>query len=295
MEMEIQQLLERLLAGQEETKANQSKAEANMERQIGSLASQMKADKEETKANQPRMEESLKEEMRLTVSAIEDKIEAAVHSMRAWQEETMACQETMEACLKEWESEAERREVPMEEAAVKYSGITKKQHRGRHMAAGWSVKPKKPTHGDCGSRGRLVAACWKVSRQAALAWHRRNIFRDIWTQGNCGLRQELGAAGIMVTLRGRLAWRKGTFARKDPTRDYVEQGACKEWAFGERHRTKPTGSQGVKNRAVKEQLRRRSERTQQDLREKDQAGYREVKCQIFCQDWEHQGVDTVEG
>jgi hypothetical protein len=41
----------------------------------------------------------------------------------------------------------------------------------------------------------------------------------------------------------------------------VEQGACKERAFGERHRTKPKGSQGVKNQDVKEQLRLRSERT----------------------------------
>jgi predicted phage-related endonuclease len=54
------------------TKANQ----ANMERQISSLASKFDA-------NQARMEESLKEEMRLTVSAIEGKMEAIVHSIRS--------------------------------------------------------------------------------------------------------------------------------------------------------------------------------------------------------------------
>jgi hypothetical protein len=53
------------------------------------------------------------------------------------------------------------------------------------------------------------------------------------------------------------------------------------------------------------------ENTQQDLRERDQAGYREANCQIFCQDVknveldfveesapsgaENQGMDTVEG
>jgi hypothetical protein len=109
------------------------------------------------------MEESLKGEMRLTVSAMEDKMEAivhsirseqdgkiqrrsenvmerqgipkeeaAVHTMRAWQEETLASLECKEQGLKELESEVERREVPTEEAAVKSSGITKKRHRGRH-------------------------------------------------------------------------------------------------------------------------------------------------------------------
>jgi hypothetical protein len=41
----------------------------------------------------------------------------------------------------------------------------------------------------------------------------------------------------------------------------VEQGACKEWAFGKRHCTKPKGSHGIKHRDVKEQLSLRSERT----------------------------------
>jgi hypothetical protein len=96
---------------------------------------------------------------------------------------------------KEWESGAERQKVRMEEAAVKSSGITKKRHRGRHTATGRRMKPtKKPTRGDCESRRKLVAACRKVSRCAAVAWHRRNIFRDIRTQGNCGLWEEVTAA-----------------------------------------------------------------------------------------------------
>jgi hypothetical protein len=65
-----------------------------METQIGSLASDMKANKEEMKAdqemmeaNQARMEESLKEATRLTVSAIEEKMEAIVHSIRPKRDE----------------------------------------------------------------------------------------------------------------------------------------------------------------------------------------------------------------
>jgi hypothetical protein len=40
-DMDVQQMLERLLAGQEQSKTDQVKAEANMERQISSLASKM--------------------------------------------------------------------------------------------------------------------------------------------------------------------------------------------------------------------------------------------------------------
>jgi hypothetical protein len=104
----------------------------------------------------------------------------------------VASLECIEQGPKEMESGAERQMVPTEGAARKSSGITKKRHSGRRMAAGRRAKPKKPTRGDCGSRGRFVAACRKVSRRAAVAWRRRNIFRDIGTQGNCGPRQELG-------------------------------------------------------------------------------------------------------
>jgi hypothetical protein len=257
-----------------------------MERQISSLAPKIDTNQAEMKADRDTQMQEMMAEMGVKMNANQERMEAIVHSIRSERdgkiqhrvENVMERQEIPKEgaavasleCngLKKLESRGERREVPTEEAAVKSSGITKKQHRGQYIAAGRCIKPTKLTRGDCGSRGRLVAACRKVSRRAAVAWHRRNIFRDIRTQGNCGLRQELGAAGIMVTLRVRLAQHKGTFAMKDPTRDYVEQGACKERAFGKRHHTKPTGSQGIKNRDVKEQLRLRSERTPSRICEK---------------------------
>jgi hypothetical protein len=55
-----------------------------------------------------------------------------------------------------------------------------------------------------------------------VAWHRRNIFRDIRIQGNFGPQQKLGAVGKIVTLCARGARHKGTFTQKDPTRDAVE-------------------------------------------------------------------------
>jgi hypothetical protein len=64
----------------------------------------------------------------------------------------------------------------------------------------------------------------KVSRCAAVAWRRRNFFKNLQTQGNCGPRQELGAARIRVTLRAKLARLKGTFVRKNRFKAKVERG-----------------------------------------------------------------------
>jgi hypothetical protein len=199
--MDVQQMLECLLAAQEQMKADrkadQAKAEAErkadmremmaemganrkadqemMETQIGSLASKMDT-------NQARMEESLKEEMRLTVSAIKERMEATGHSIRSERDGKTQDQsenvterqeipkegpavtrlEFEEQGHKEWESGVERRMVPPEEIAVK-SSTTKKRPRGRR------VKPTKLTRGDWGSQGKLAAACRKVSRRATVA------------------------------------------------------------------------------------------------------------------------------
>jgi hypothetical protein len=95
-------------------KANKEERKEEMERQIGSLASKMdtneakeepdrKADQEMMEANQARMEESLKEAMRVAVSAIEGKMEAAVNTVRSELDEqiekTQAELRTVEASL----------------------------------------------------------------------------------------------------------------------------------------------------------------------------------------------------
>jgi hypothetical protein len=104
------------------------------------------------------------------------KEKAAVHSIRSRQKETVACQVTTEVRLEskeptslEVESGAEHQDVPKEHAAVNSSGIMKKWHRGRHLPAGRHEKPKELTRGDCGSQGKLAAACRKVSHCAAVA------------------------------------------------------------------------------------------------------------------------------
>jgi hypothetical protein len=177
--MDIQQIVEMLSQMEANRKADQAKAEANMEGQIGSLASEMKAYGEETRANRKADKEEIVAEMKADrdahvqeivakrVSAIEEKIEAIVHSIRSKRDGKIQCRsesvtkrqeipkegaavaswECKEQGPKELESGAERQMVLTEEAAVKYSRVTKKQRRGQHIAAGHCVKPTKQTRG----------------------------------------------------------------------------------------------------------------------------------------------------
>jgi hypothetical protein len=71
----------------------------------------------------------------------------------------------------------------MEEATVKSSGAMKKRHRGRHLAAGRHGELKKLTRGNCGSWGKLAAACRKVTRRAGVA-RRREYGRKGYGQDN---------------------------------------------------------------------------------------------------------------
>jgi hypothetical protein len=82
----------------------------------------------------------------------------------------------------EMKSESEHREISKEDAVVKPVKGRKKRHRGQKLAAGRRGEPKELTRGDCGSQRKLAAACRKMSRSAAVAWHRRNFFRKIMIQ-----------------------------------------------------------------------------------------------------------------
>jgi hypothetical protein len=147
--------------------ANQAKAEA-----------ERKADKEETKANRKADQEKMERQISSLASkmdANQERMEAIVHSIRSERQEILkegaavASLECKEQGPKDMESGAERQMVHMEEATVKSSGITKKRHRGRHIAAGRRMKPTQLTQGDCESRRKLAAACRNVSRRATVA------------------------------------------------------------------------------------------------------------------------------
>jgi hypothetical protein len=113
--------------------------------------------------------------IRAKTEAMRDKrVEANLNPCR---KETMACQETTEA-NPEMESESERREVPMEEAAVKSSGTMKKRQMSRHLAAGRRGEQKELTRGDCGSRRKLAAAFRKVSRPCSSGMTQENCRQE---------------------------------------------------------------------------------------------------------------------
>jgi actin-like ATPase involved in cell morphogenesis len=82
METQIGSLAFKIDANRGEMKANQVKAEAKRK-------AERKADQEMMEANHTQMEESLKEPMRLTVSFIEEKMEAIVHSILSERDENV--------------------------------------------------------------------------------------------------------------------------------------------------------------------------------------------------------------
>jgi hypothetical protein len=96
-------------------------------------------------------------------------MEAWVENMRTCRKETTAFQKATEANPEEIQSEAVHREVPKEEAAEKSSGVLKKRHRGRHLAAGRRSQPEGKTRGNCGSRKEFAAARRGMTRRAGVA------------------------------------------------------------------------------------------------------------------------------
>jgi hypothetical protein len=183
----------------EEMKANRKADQQKMERQISSLACKMNANQERIEA----IVHSIRSEQ-------DGKIQRQIEKIMERQEipkegAPVASLECKEQGPKELESRAERQMVPTKEAAVKFSRVMKKWHRGQHMAAGQRVTPTKLTRGDCESRKKLVAACRKVSHRATVAWRKRTIFGDIRTQGNCRPREVVTAAGKIMTLHAELA------------------------------------------------------------------------------------------
>jgi uncharacterized protein (DUF885 family) len=98
LERTIQQMLELLLA-------NQAKAEADREE----LKGMMNATQERMDANTKSMREDIKSgqaEMRSTIGAIEEKMDAWIANRKDDREETTACQYEMETSIKQFEPNA---------------------------------------------------------------------------------------------------------------------------------------------------------------------------------------------
>jgi hypothetical protein len=123
----MQEMIERLLAGQ-------AKAEADREVLKGITDANTKSMREDIKTGQA--------EMRSIVGALQEKMDACVARMRDDQKETMSFQEMAEAHLEceeqtsvTMESE-EHQVVPKDEAVVKTGKGRKTRRRGQKLTAG---------------------------------------------------------------------------------------------------------------------------------------------------------------
>jgi hypothetical protein len=103
------------------------------------------------------------------------------------------------------QSVEEHQEVTKEEAAVMQVGEPRKRRRNWNLAAERRQKPKERTQGYCGSRNRVTIIDRKVSRRAAVARRRRDIFTQERTRVKRGLLEQLVAARRGATLRAKMA------------------------------------------------------------------------------------------
>jgi hypothetical protein len=192
--MEMQQMMERLLAKMD---ATQERMDANTK--------------------------SMREDIKSGQEEIKSIVDVWMTDMNDVRKETMYCQETTEANTEKTEpnpgimqSVAEHQVVPKEEAIVKPAKGGKKWRMGRKLTAGRHREPNELTRRDCGSGKKLAAACRKVSSCATVTWQKRNLLKKFGTQGNCEPWSKLIATGIKMTHHERVAWhRERKCGRKD--------------------------------------------------------------------------------
>jgi Fe2+ transport system protein B len=136
--MEMQQMIERMLASQEQMMANRETDQERMERQIGSLVSIMEAarktDRDEMKQEISAHQEHIKGMMETQFASLATKLDSWRKDMQANQEASKTID--LKANPEEMESKSEHQEIPKEHATVKPVGGLRKQHRGRKLAAG---------------------------------------------------------------------------------------------------------------------------------------------------------------
>jgi hypothetical protein len=164
----------------------------------------------------------------------------------------------------------EHQEIPKDEAAVMPVGEPRKRSRVCNLAAERGQKRKERTWGNRGSRRKSAAACRKVSRRAKVAWRKRNLFRNVQTQRNCGPRKRLTVTGIRMTRCAKVARHKKRNhegpsveqgRRKNKTRNKTARGTRIGRTLGRSQLMCQEGTNGTRNRDVKEQLRLANERT----------------------------------
>jgi hypothetical protein len=176
--MVMQQIIERLLAGQEQMmadrKAEQEKAEADREH-MQRIMAKIEAFREEMRV----IMKVHREGMRAILGANRGKTEAT--DLKHNPEKTEVSLECEEPTSINMEPEAEHREVPKEEAAVMPVGGLRKRRRDRNLAAERGQKPK------ARSRRKLAAVRRGTTRRAKVAWRKGIIVRNKRTRSKVEL------------------------------------------------------------------------------------------------------------
>jgi hypothetical protein len=236
--MEMQQMLERLLAEQARFEENMA---AKQEEMLARIKEDRKADREDFLARMDKMDTKMakadkQEEMLAKINA---KMDETIQSIRSVVQETIHNRVEKVGAELNQKTEAntgkinpgmmqcveEHQDVAREEAAITpVKGLRKRRRVGKSIA-GRSREPKRLTQGYYGSRRKATVAGKRTSIHATVAWLKRNLFRRSGTQEICGERKELTAAGIRKIPCAQVVWRK----RRSHEGPSVEQGTRNNW------------------------------------------------------------------
>jgi hypothetical protein len=250
--METQHILKMLKAMPEDINANMDTNQANVTKQEEILAK-----------ISARMDKHLnyigcQAEMRST-------LDEWLMGLKDGRNVTTACNEATETETDPgmMQSIEEYEEIPKGEAALMPVGEPRKLRRVCNLAAKRSRMGYERTRENCESRR-------KVSRREKLAWRERNLLRNIRTLETCGRQKEFAAARIRTTPCAKVTRRKGRSYEgptveqgrpKNRTRNEIARGTQIGRTLGRCQLMWQEGTNGTRNRDVKEQLLLGNERT----------------------------------
>jgi hypothetical protein len=183
--MEIQQILELLLANQEKEVADRKAYEmrARMKFNQEDLLERMEAKAEAIRARTKARQEEMLARMQENTQAIREEIKSGqaemrsiIRAFRSEMKETITWRGATETKRNPglMQSIEEHQEIPKGEAAVMPIGGPRERCRVCNLAAECHQKMKERTWGNSGSRRKSAAVCRKVSRRAKVAWRKRN-------------------------------------------------------------------------------------------------------------------------
>jgi hypothetical protein len=231
----------------------------DMEKSIESLLAKLDANHEEIMAKRDAETEAMRDK------GMEVNMNACRKEMTAWGDETETEPDPgMMLTIEEYQ------EIPKRDTAGMPVGGPRKRRRVRNLVEECRQKMRERTQGNYGSRRNSAVACRKVFRRAKVAWRKRNLIRKIRILGKCGRLKEFAAAGIRTVLCSKVARRKGRNykgrsveqgRRKNKTRKKITRGTRKGRMLRRRQLMGQEGTNGTRNRDVKEELRLGDERT----------------------------------